>query len=172
MNHPLGDDNGPRAPGVDVRILYIGNPLRGDDAAGMHALALSRALSWPAGVELVDGGTGGIGLLPLFQHCQHIILVDAFLSPTQAGEIRHLCNVGPGTLAGEPGLEHGGGIQGLLALVPELVSPPPIIDILAIGGHRFAPCCLTLSDEVARALPGLCLHLHRYVTEQLAQQQP
>lgn len=168
---PSSGDNPIQAPGIEIRILFLGNPLHGDDAAGMRALELSKAFSWPAGVELVDGGTGGISLLPLFQNCRRIILVDAFLSPVPGGEIRLLCNVGVDALAGDRGLEHGGGIRGLLALVPRLVSPPPVIDLLVIGGTRFTPCSRTLSKEVARALPGLCRRLYRHVSEQLAKEQ-
>ncbi|MBM7457108.1 hydrogenase maturation protease [Oceanisphaera litoralis] len=150
-----------------VRIVYLGNPLHGDDGAGIQALALSRALAWPAGVELVDGGTGGVSLLPLFRHCRRVILVDALLSPGHEGEIYQRFNVQADSLAGDTGLEHGGGIKGLLALVPLLVSPVPIIDMFAIGGRRFSPCHGSLSDEVERALPALCQRLHDYVTDEL-----
>lgn len=153
--------------GVGVRIVYLGNPLRGDDGAGIRALALSQALCWPAGVELVDGGTGGVSLLPLFRHCRRIILVDAFLSPDHEGEIRHICRVTADSLAGSEDLAHGGGIKGLLALVPLLVSPAPVIDLFVIGGGCFTPCSPTLSNGVARALPTLCQRLHCYVTEEL-----
>ncbi|WP_232821268.1 carbamoyltransferase HypF [Oceanimonas marisflavi] len=149
-----------------IRIIFLGNPLHGDDAAGVRALALSRSFRWPAGVELVDGGTGGVSLLPLFRHCRRIILVDAFLSPERAGEIRHLRQVTAASLAGAEGLEHGGGIRGLLALVPLLVSPAPVIELFAIGGRCFTPCTPELSDEVAHALPALCRRLHRYVSEE------
>ncbi|WP_417616983.1 carbamoyltransferase HypF [Oceanisphaera sp.] len=157
---------------ADVRIVYLGNPLHGDDAAGIQALALSQTLSWPLGVELVDGGTGGVSLLPLFQRCRRIILVDALLSLGQEGEIRQLCNVTADSLAGSDGLEHGGGIKGLLALVPLLVSPAPIIDIFVVGGRQFPPCCPSMSDEVAQALPALCRRLHRYVTRLLMPDTP
>ncbi|MBR9856494.1 MAG: hydrogenase maturation protease [Gammaproteobacteria bacterium] len=153
--------------GVEVRIVYLGNPLRGDDGAGIRALMLSQALCWPAGVELVDGGTGGVSLLPLFRHCRRIILVDTWLNPGHEGEIRHVCDVTADLLTGSDDLAHGGGIKGLLALVPLLVSPAPIVDLFVIGGGRFMPCSPKLSDAVARALPTLCLHLHRYVTEEL-----
>lgn len=152
---------------VGVRVLFVGNPLQGDDAAGIHAFTLCQTLCWPEGVELVDGGTGGVSLLPLFRHCRRIILVDAFLSPGHEGEIRHLCRVTADSLAGSQDLAHGGGIKGLLALVPQLVSPAPIIDLFVIGGGRFTPCSPKLSDAVAQALPTLCQRLHRYVTEEL-----
>ncbi|WP_157953580.1 hydrogenase maturation protease [Zobellella maritima] len=166
--HPSSVDDNDTVSGTKIRILFLGNPLHGDDAAGIRALELSQAFSWPAGVELIDGGTGGISLLPLFQNCRHIILVDAFLSPGEGGEVRLVCNVDHDLLADDRGLAHGGGIRGLLALVSQLVSPPPIIDLLAIGGCRFAPCRPMLTEKVARALPGLCRRLHCHVTEQLA----
>ncbi|WP_298718691.1 hydrogenase maturation protease [uncultured Oceanisphaera sp.] len=162
-----GHDRQRRSPDARVRILFVGNLLQADDGAGMHAFALCKSLCWPAGVELVDAGTGGVSLLPLFKQCQRIILVDAFLSPGHEGEIRQQCNVTADSLAGSDDLAHGGGIKGLLALVPLLVSPVPIIDLFAIGGGHFTSCSPTLSDGVARALPTLCRRLHGYVTEDL-----
>ncbi|OXS16891.1 carbamoyltransferase HypF [Zobellella denitrificans] len=150
-----------------VRIVFLGNPLRGDDAAGLRALALCRRFSWPDGVELVDGGTGGVSLLPLFRHCRRVILVDTFLTAGRAGGINLLRNVTADALAGSDGAEHGGGIKGLLALVPQLVSPAPVVDLMVIGGHRFTPCTIELSHELACALPALCRRLHGYVTEEL-----
>ncbi|MDP5291393.1 carbamoyltransferase HypF [Oceanimonas sp. CHS3-5] len=152
---------------AEVRIVFLGNPLRGDDAAGMGALALCRTFSWPDEVELVDGGTGGVSLLPLFRHCRRVILVDAFLTAKRAGGISLLCNVSAQTLAGSDAPEHGGGIKGLLALVPPLVSPAPVVDLMVIGAQHFTPCTLELSDEVAEALPALCRRLHDYVTKEL-----
>ena len=49
-------------------ILGVGNPLYGDDAVGVWAAQtlLSRA-DLPPQVTVVDGGTDGIGLIPLME---------------------------------------------------------------------------------------------------------
>jgi len=59
-------------------VLGAGNPLLGDDGFGLAVLALLRA-QWdmPHGVELVDGGTWGMSLLPAIESAGALIIIDA-----------------------------------------------------------------------------------------------
>jgi hydrogenase maturation protease len=58
-------------------VIGLGNPLMGDDGIGLAALEQLVA-SWDvAGVELVDGGTWGMNLLPLIESADTVILLDA-----------------------------------------------------------------------------------------------
>ena len=59
-------------------VIGLGNPLMGDDGAGVAALERLRD-EWelPPEVELVDGGTWGMNLLPLVESAPRLILVDA-----------------------------------------------------------------------------------------------
>jgi len=58
-------------------VIGLGNPLMGDDGIGLAALAALVA-SWEVtGVELVDGGTWGMNLLPLIESADTVILLDA-----------------------------------------------------------------------------------------------
>lgn len=65
-----------RRPGT--LVIGLGNPLMGDDGAGLAALALLAA-TWqlPAEVELLDGGTWGMNLLPTIEAADRVILLDA-----------------------------------------------------------------------------------------------
>ena len=49
-------------------VIGLGNPLMGDDGVGLAALERLRD-DWdmPADVELVDGGTWGMNLLPVIE---------------------------------------------------------------------------------------------------------
>lgn len=64
-------------PGQTV-VIGLGNPLMGDDGLGLAAVAQLRA-RWdvPPEVELVDGGTGGMGLLPIIEDAGRVLLIDA-----------------------------------------------------------------------------------------------
>lgn len=75
-----------------TRIIGIGNPLMGDDGAGIRAVELLRHESLPPGVELVDGGCGGLSLLPLIESCQRLIIIDAADFGATAGSIKTLGN--------------------------------------------------------------------------------
>lgn len=59
-------------------VLGLGNPLMGDDGTGLAALERLRD-GWavPPGVELVDGGTWGMNLLPVIEDATHLLLLDA-----------------------------------------------------------------------------------------------
>jgi hydrogenase maturation protease len=59
-------------------VIGVGNPLLGDDGLGLAALArLREAWVLPAEVELLDGGTWGMNLLPLIEDADRVLLIDA-----------------------------------------------------------------------------------------------
>jgi hydrogenase maturation protease len=59
-------------------VIGLGNPLMGDDGLGLVALERLRAeYAIPPEVELVDGGTWGMNLLPVIEEAGRVILIDA-----------------------------------------------------------------------------------------------
>lgn len=61
-----------------VVVIGLGNPLMGDDGLGIAVLErLRNRYVLPAGVELVDGGTWGLNLLPVIEDADGVILIDA-----------------------------------------------------------------------------------------------
>jgi hydrogenase maturation protease len=61
-----------------VLVIGLGNPIMADDGLGLAALARLRdGWVWPVGVELVDGGTWGMNLLPLIEGADRILFLDA-----------------------------------------------------------------------------------------------
>jgi hydrogenase maturation protease len=67
-------------------VIGLGNPLMGDDGLGIAALERLRE-RWdvPADVELVDGGTWGMNLLPVIESAERILLIDAITVGAQPG---------------------------------------------------------------------------------------
>ncbi len=59
-------------------VIGLGNPLMADDGAGLAALEYLRS-HWevPAAVQLVDGGTWGMQLLPTIEATGRLLLLDA-----------------------------------------------------------------------------------------------
>jgi hydrogenase maturation protease len=69
-------------------VLGLGNPIMGDDGAGLAALErLREGWELPQEVELVDGGTWGLSLLPLFESFRRIILLDAVHANVRPGSL-------------------------------------------------------------------------------------
>ena len=59
-------------------VIGLGNPLMGDDGLGLAVLERLRD-GWdlPPDVELVDGGTWGMNLLPAIEDAGRLLLLDA-----------------------------------------------------------------------------------------------
>lgn len=59
-------------------VIGLGNPIMGDDALGIAALErLSAEWELPADLELIDGGTWGMTLLPLVESAERVLFLDA-----------------------------------------------------------------------------------------------
>lgn len=58
-------------------ILGLGNPLRGDDGIGPRFIEELNHHGLPKGVAAIDGGTGGLDLLPILERWEHVVIVDA-----------------------------------------------------------------------------------------------
>lgn len=75
-----------------IRIIGVGNPLMGDDGVGIKIIELLQQQKLPDFVELVDGGCGGLNLLPLLSDCQQLIVIDAADFGSAPGSIKTLHN--------------------------------------------------------------------------------
>ena len=68
-------------------VIGLGNPLMGDDGFGLAALARLRDEWTLENVELADGGTWGMSLLPLVEDAQRLVLLDAIAAGMSPGEV-------------------------------------------------------------------------------------
>ncbi|HEX3274472.1 MAG TPA: HyaD/HybD family hydrogenase maturation endopeptidase [Gemmatimonadales bacterium] len=77
-------------PGT-LLVVGLGNPIMGDDGLGLAALdRLRRDWRLPAGIELVDGGTWGMRLLPVIEEAQAVLLLDAIDAGRMPGDLIEL----------------------------------------------------------------------------------
>ena len=58
-------------------VLGLGNVILGDEGVGVHVVRAIEKHALPAGVECLDGGTGGFILLEPLQNADRILLIDA-----------------------------------------------------------------------------------------------
>lgn len=110
--------------GKPVRILGCGNPLMGDDGAGIRVIEELKKthLNEVAGVEIIDAGVCGLDLLNLFEGASKVIIVDAVVGDGESafGSIRRF--------SGDE--LKGGGFQDGFS-----VHDIGISDVLNIGEH-------------------------------------
>ncbi|NLZ29264.1 MAG: hydrogenase maturation protease [Methanomicrobiales archaeon] len=60
-----------------IVIIGCGNPLMGNDGAGLAVVRLLEG-RYPD-VDCIDGGTGGLGLIPLMEGYEGAVIVDAMV---------------------------------------------------------------------------------------------
>ena len=71
-----------------VVVIGLGNPLLGDDGLGLAALErLERGWTLPPEIELVDGGTWGLMLLPDMESAGSLLLIDAIETGQAPGTV-------------------------------------------------------------------------------------
>jgi hydrogenase maturation protease len=68
-------------------IIGLGNPLMADDGLGIEVLNQLRPFEFHPDVELVDGGTWGMNLLPIIEDHDHILLIDAINTGAAPGTL-------------------------------------------------------------------------------------
>lgn len=63
---------------MTTTVLGLGNILLKDEGVGVHAVnAIKGRYSFPPDVEVIDGGTLGLDLLPLIEKRDRLLFVDA-----------------------------------------------------------------------------------------------
>lgn len=69
-------------------VIGVGSPLMGDDGLGLVALeALRDGWRFEPHVELVDGGTWGMNLLPFIEGARSLLFLDAIDAGRQPGAL-------------------------------------------------------------------------------------
>jgi hydrogenase maturation protease len=71
-----------------TRVIGLGSPIMGDDGFGLAVLArLGERWQLPEDVELVDGGTWGMSLLPTIEDSDHVLFLDAINTGSAPGTV-------------------------------------------------------------------------------------
>jgi hydrogenase maturation protease len=118
-------------------LVGVGQEGRRDDAAGVRAARLVRALLWPqARVVECEGGTAA--LLESWQGESEVVVVDAMTSGAPAGSVRRL-DAARGRLPAElfRGSTHGLGLLEAVELARSLGQLPHTFVIFGIEGAEF-----------------------------------
>jgi hydrogenase maturation protease len=132
-------------------VLGVGNPDRGDDAAGR---AVARALRGvlPAHVEVAETDGGATDILARFEHAAAAIIIDACASGAETGAVHRFdVSLAPLPHGGFGVSTHGFGLHEAIELARALGQLPPrcvVYGIEAAGFETGAP----LSSPVAAAV--------------------
>jgi len=112
-------------PQISVLVLGIGNLVMGDDAVGVIvAQRLQHGYRFPDNVEIMDGGTLGLDLLPKLENITNLIMIDAVETGQKAGTCVRLCGQELPIALETKVSPHQMGLKDLLA-VSELMGHSP-----------------------------------------------
>ncbi len=148
----------------NVIVLGVGNPDRGDDAAG-------RAVAWrlrgrlPAGVVLAEHDGEATALLFQLQQAKTAVLVDACSSGAEPGTIYRFDAAAEALPYSIFGLStHGFGVGEAVELARALGELPPRCVVYAIEGEAFdhgAALSPAVDQAVAALTERLCAQIEQ-----------
>ena len=118
------------------RIICVGNRYRREDAAGpaVHD-HLAACGGLPAGVELIDGGLGGLDLLRWVDGAARVVFVDSVSGMATAGAVITASRAEVASLA-SPHADHAAGLPYLLRCLPQVCEGAlPEVTLVGIEGE-------------------------------------
>ena len=137
-----------------IKIIAIGNPLRGDDGVGPAVLDRLRAVELPDNVTLIDSGSDPMDAVPHLFDTDKVVIIDAASMNRAPGHIELLC---PDNLRETsdhaPCSTHVYGLAEGLALA-RAVGFKPEIRIIGIQPQN-TDAAEGLSPEVASRIPDI-----------------
>ena len=137
----------------NILILGVGNILLTDEGVGVRTVEqLHKRYAFPAHVQLLDGGTSGLELLPALDQKTHVFIIDALhqedLPP--GGTVRIDLGRSPGYFRKKIS-PHQLGLSDVLAVAEMSGALPPSITLFGIRPHHLGTG-LELSAEASRGM--------------------
>lgn len=143
------------AASTSVLVLGIGNLVMRDDGVGVRVVQhLQRSYRFPGNVNVVDGGTLGLDLLPMLENVSHLILVDAVETGDKAGTLVRLSGAELPVALETKLSPHQMGLKDLLA-VSKLVGHEPDEMVLIGVQPGSIEMGLELTDDVDAQLDDI-----------------
>jgi hydrogenase maturation protease len=136
-------------------VLGLGNILSTDEGAGVAALDLVRAaLTRSPAIEVLDGGTLGLSLLPIVEDCSHLLILDAVQAGQAPGTVVELARDEIPLYSGVKLSEHQVSFQEVLGLAAMRGKLPPNLHLIGVQPESLAPG-VGLTPTVQSTLPTL-----------------
>jgi hydrogenase maturation protease len=137
-------------------ILGLGNILLRDEGLGIHLVErLRKQYRFPDEVQIVDGGTLGLDLLPYFDGVGRLLVVDAVTFDAEPGHLIRLEGDAIPFQATVKVSPHQAGLQDLLAVARLQRRLPPTVVVWGMEPASFHEWGMTLTAAVEASLPAL-----------------
>jgi hydrogenase maturation protease len=140
-----------RMTDTKVVVLGIGNLILRDEGVGVHAVRELEGRKLPAHVEIIDGGTSLMELLPVIQEAERIIVIDALRGGGEPGTVYR---VTPDDLTADTERTlslHQVGLLEVLGMARQLGGEPQVV-IIGVEPKEIS-WGMELTPEVKAKLP-------------------
>jgi hydrogenase maturation protease len=112
-----------------ILIVGIGNLILRDEGIGVHAARELEEQSLPPQVEVIEGGTALMELLPVIRDAERIIVIDALKGGEEPGTIYRLSPEDLMIDAERPLSLHQVGLLEVLGMARQLGADPEVVII-------------------------------------------
>jgi hydrogenase maturation protease len=118
---------------LSIAIFGIGNILLSDDGVGIHIInRLKGEYEFPENVEIIDGGTKGLDLLPLLENRDKVLFIDASNFKKEPGTIGTIEGDNIPAFLGQKLSVHHIGIPDMLFAAKLMEITPPEMCLIGI----------------------------------------
>lgn len=139
----------------EVLVLGVGNILLSDEGAGSKAVEeLKRRFALPEGVEVIDGGTLGIELLPYLDNRSHLFIIDAVQSGKGPGTTVRIYLEDPPAYFRTKISPHQIGLSELLAVAAMTDNLPEDIVLFGVEPEKL-DTSMQMSNAVSASIDSL-----------------
>jgi len=139
-----------------VLVLGMGNILLEDEGLGIRALEiLEQRYDFPEGVDRLDGGTTGMGLLDVISGRQHLLVLDAMQTGDPPGTLVRLAGDEVPVYFGMRISPHQLGLSDVLATLELSGERPADVTVLGLEQAGLSAAGQTWPDSVLKALEKL-----------------
>jgi hydrogenase maturation protease len=145
-----------QAPGRRIVVLGVGNLLWADEGFGVRCVeALASGWELPPDVEMMDGGTLGLALVPELVDATHVLLFDAVAHRGEPGTlIVARDDEIPALMGGNKMSLHQVGMNDILASLELLGHKPGHFTVVGIKPVQLADYGGSLTEQVRSQLPA------------------
>jgi len=137
---------------TELTVLGIGNILMSDEGVGVRLMeAVRDGRRWPSGVEFIDGGAGGLGLLNVIESARRLVVFDAAEMQLPPGQCRVIT---PEQISDEPA-DHSASMHDVpfmetVGLCKQFGRSPELIRLLVVQ-----PQTIQFGRQLSEVIRGL-----------------
>lgn len=139
---------------MKILVMGIGNTLLRDEGVGVYAVRELEAMSWPEGVEFVDGGIFSQDLFHIYQDYEMLVVLDCVKAGGEPGTLHRLEEADLARASRKAVGVHDFGMLDSLLFAEVLGGRRPRLLVLGVepGAIEYGE---GLTPPVAEALPAL-----------------